>query len=159
MGLREWAPSFVRKLHLSRFPAVFCKHPRARQCYRAHAQDVQHTWRAATVHLQKYKASYLCPELYAKTSVTGCDVAQPGLQRPRLVPGATGDSPATRSELRLRNLLRGASGPAACWREKPRQALSWRLAWASPAALIAHTPGLWESHENLPAIMPSRIRK
>lgn len=149
----------MRKLHLRHFPAVFCKHPCARECYPAHVQDMQCTRRAAMVRLQKYVASFLFPEMYAKTGVNGCDVAWLGLQCPGLVPGVTGASPATRSELWLRKLLHSASGPAACRRGKPRQAFSQRLARASPAVLIAHGLGLQESQENLPAIMPSTIRK
>lgn len=45
--------------------------------------------------------------------------------------------PFTRSELWLRKLHCGASGPAACRREKGQQAFSQRLAQIGPAALIS----------------------
>lgn len=147
LGLREWTPSFMRKLHLRHFPAAFCKHPCACKCCFAHTQHTQHTGHAAVVHLQEYVASYLWPELCGKTSVNGYGVAQIGLQSPGLMPCATGDSPATRSELWLRKLHCGASGPAACRREKGQQAFSQRLAQMGPAALIsAWLPGIpWKS--------------
>lgn len=159
MGLRERTPSFVRKLHLRRFPAVFCKHPRAGRCHRLthrirSVQGVRH--QRVSRNTQRVVYVLNCRQ---KTSVNGCDMARLGLQCPGLVPAATGDGPATRSELWLRKLLRGASGPAACRGEKPWQAFSQRLARASPAALVAHTLCLRDSHENLPSITPSRIRK
>lgn len=152
MSLRDWVLSFVRKLHLGQFSAVFCKHSHAHKCYCALAQDMQHTQHSATVQLQKYVASYLCPELYAKTSVNGCDMPQLGLRCPGLVPRVSGDTLATRSELWLWKLFLSAPGPAArqikkLWQEGVRR---------DPCCPDSHTLGLRESPEDLPTITASR---
>lgn len=159
LGLREWTPSFMRKLHLRHFPAAFCKHPCACECCCSHTQHTQHTGHAAVVHLQEYVASYLWPELCEKTSVSGCGVAQIGLQSPGLMPCATGDSPAFLSpEV---NFGSGSCtvvhrGQLPVGERKGSKLLA--RGWHRWALLPWYLLGLQESHENLPAIILSWTR-
>lgn len=132
LGLGERTPSFMRNLYLRHFPASFCKHPCACRCCCAHTQHTQHTQHAAMVHLQEHTASYLWPELYEKPGVNGCDMAQIGLQGPRLMPHVTGDSLPPEM-----NFCSGSCTMVHPGREKGRQAFSQRLAQTSPPTLIS----------------------